>query len=121
MADRRLKFWGWGYETERLTSDEVARLESAYALRFGVSGFDVTPPPREEDIALRAPRVKAPAALATLCSTSHYDRLLHSYGKSFFDSAPLRATSPTRPTWLPSHATRTTSSRPWTGAIRFAP
>jgi alkyldihydroxyacetonephosphate synthase len=91
MADKRLKFWGWGYETERLTPDETARLEQAYAARFGVSSFDATPPPREEDIALRAPRVKVPAALAELCSSGHYERLLHSYGKSFFDSARIFA------------------------------
>ena len=83
----RLKFWGWGYETERLTSEEVGQLEAAYAKRFGVSGFEATAVPRAEEIELRRPRAQPPRGLGDFCSVDHYQRLLHSYGKSFFDSA----------------------------------
>jgi alkyldihydroxyacetonephosphate synthase len=86
MPTRRLKFWGWGYEDEVLTADEVKALEGAYARRFGLSAFDVTPTPRAGDIALRNPRLAPPGSLSDLCSTDPYERLLHSYGKSFFDS-----------------------------------
>jgi alkyldihydroxyacetonephosphate synthase len=91
MAAGRLKFWGWGREDEALTSAEVSRLESAYAKRFGVAGFEAAPAPKAEDIGLRAPRVKVPGALSDMCTTDHYERLLHTYGKSFFDSARVFA------------------------------
>jgi alkyldihydroxyacetonephosphate synthase len=86
MTQARLKFWGWGREDMMLSADEIARLEGAYAQRFGLSGYQVTPTPRAEDIELRKPRVAVPGALGDVCSTDHYERLLHSYGKSFFDS-----------------------------------
>jgi alkyldihydroxyacetonephosphate synthase len=86
MSNARLKFWGWGYETERLTPEEVGRLEAAYAQRFRVPAFEAMPIPRAEEIELRTPRVRPPAALSAICSSDHYERLLHSYGKSFFDS-----------------------------------
>lgn len=90
MAGRR-KFWGWGCEGEVLGAEEVGALEAAYAKRFGVSGFEVIPTPKAEDIRLRAPRVAPPESLGRLCSTDHYERLLHSYGRSFFDSARIFA------------------------------
>ena len=86
MSGGRLKFWGWGYESERLTPAEIGRLEAAYAAYFRVGGFDAVPEPRAEDVNLREPRVRGPAALSAVCSSDHYERLLHSYGKSFFDS-----------------------------------
>src|SRR6185295_10186316 len=60
---------------------------AAYAKRFGVSGFEATAVPRAEEIELRRPRAQPPRGLGDFCSVDHYQRLLHSYGKSFFDSA----------------------------------
>jgi alkyldihydroxyacetonephosphate synthase len=91
MPNARLKFWGWGREDVVLGPEEIQHLEGAYAKRFGLSRYEVTPTPRAEDIALRAPRVAVPGALADVCSTDRYERLLHSYGKSFFDSARVFA------------------------------
>ncbi len=91
MGSGRLKFWGWGREDVVLSPAEVQALESGYAKRFGVSEFPARPVPRAEDITLRKPRVSVPGALADVCSTDHYERLLHSYGKSFFDSARVFA------------------------------
>jgi alkyldihydroxyacetonephosphate synthase len=87
----RLKFWGWGLESEVLRPEEVSALEVAYAHRFGIADYDVTPAPRAEEIRLRAPRVMPPESLREVCSTEHYQRLLHSYGRSFFDSARIFA------------------------------
>jgi alkyldihydroxyacetonephosphate synthase len=87
----RLKFWGWGREDVVLSPEEIKHLERAYAKRFGLSGYAVTPTPRAEDISLRSPRVRVPGGLSDVCSTDHYERLLHSYGKSFFDSARIFA------------------------------
>src|SRR5215510_413553 len=87
MTNSRLKFWGWGRESDVLSGDEIAQLERAYAAHFKVSGFDATPVPHAEEIVLRAPRIKTLDSLSALCSTDHYERLLHSRGKSFYDSA----------------------------------
>jgi alkyldihydroxyacetonephosphate synthase len=87
----RLKFWGWGRESEVLGADEIGTLESAYAKQFGVSGFEAAPTPKAEDIELRAARVSPPASLADVVSREHFERLLHSYGRSFYDSARMFA------------------------------
>jgi alkyldihydroxyacetonephosphate synthase len=79
----QLRFWGWGYVDDGLTAEEAARIRAS-AARFGATKAEVGPP-RESDFDLRAPRIAAPAALAPLMSTSPYDRLTHSYGKSFAD------------------------------------
>ena len=79
---RRLRFYGWGYADEGLSADEEARVRES-AKRFGATGEISTP--RESEFALRAPRVSVPQSLAALVSITPYDRLVHSYGKSFPD------------------------------------
>jgi hypothetical protein len=86
MVQPKLKFWGWGYEGDVLAPDEVRWLERMWAKQFRISQFDLTPPPTSEDIRLRPPRLTIPAALLGICTTEHYERLLHSYGSSFLDS-----------------------------------
>ena len=43
----------------------------------------LAPPPQASEIALRAPRVAPPAALADVLTDDPYERLLHTYGKSY--------------------------------------
>lgn len=87
MEHPRRKFWGWGYEGNVLSLAEVQRLESRLAQQFGVSHFEYTPPPTVEEIRLRPPRLSIPTSLRRLCTTEPYERLAHSYGYSFPDSA----------------------------------
>lgn len=84
---RRRKFWGWGYEGDILSEEELGWLEGTWAAFFGVDHFEVTPPPRVEEIDLRPPRLSVPPQLAAICSTDPYERLRHAYGASFPDSA----------------------------------
>ncbi len=91
MVQPRLKFWGWGYEGDVLSPDEVGWLESMWAQQFRVPQFDLTSAPAAEDIRLRPPRLTIPAALLPICTTEHYERLLHSYGSSFPDSVRIFA------------------------------
>jgi alkyldihydroxyacetonephosphate synthase len=91
MSTRRLKYWGWGYEDDVLPPAEAARLEGFYADRLGIRQYAPVPVPREEEIALRKPRVAIPTALSSVCTTDRFERLLHTYGKSFFDSAKIFA------------------------------
>jgi alkyldihydroxyacetonephosphate synthase len=86
-----LKFWGWGREGDGLAAEEISALERAYAARLGITQFDAAPTPRAQDIQLRAPRLAIPANLARVCTTDHGERLIHSYGKSFFDSVRVFA------------------------------
>ena len=86
MTRRRLKYWGWGYEDTGLNGEEERHLTESYASRFGVEGFDRLPVPSVDEVTLRRPRLDVPAKLAEICSTRAYDRLAHTYGKSFPDS-----------------------------------
>jgi alkyldihydroxyacetonephosphate synthase len=83
MTIPRWKFWGWGYEGSVLEPDEERRLLQFYADRFGLEDAAPRPAPSVYDVALRPPRLAPPARLAHLCSTESYERLLHTYGKSF--------------------------------------
>jgi alkyldihydroxyacetonephosphate synthase len=82
---RRRKFWGWGYEGEGLSSDELALLRRALAERMGLSDLRAVDPPQLADLELRPPRLSPPAALARFCSADPWDRAEHTLGKSFHD------------------------------------
>ncbi len=86
MTARRWKFWGWGYEDTRLSQAEERQLMAFYAARFSAESFERLPIPEITDIPLHAPRLAVPAKLAAVCATGAYDRLAHTYGKSFPDS-----------------------------------
>jgi alkyldihydroxyacetonephosphate synthase len=87
MTDGRLKHFGWGREGEGMTAEEVAAALDRYRRLFGVAGFDEAAAPALSQIALRAPRIAPPTALAACCSSEAYDRVAHTYGKSFSDYA----------------------------------
>jgi alkyldihydroxyacetonephosphate synthase len=87
MAERRLKHFGWGREGEGMTAEEVAAALDRYRRLFGVERFDEAAPPALSEIELRPPRLVPPRALAPRCSTKTYDRVAHTYGKSFSDYA----------------------------------
>ena len=87
MAERRLKHFGWGREGEGLTAEEEAATLDRYRRLFAVDRFDERSPPALSEIALRQPRIVPPPALAPHCSSEPYDRVAHTYGKSFSDYA----------------------------------
>jgi alkyldihydroxyacetonephosphate synthase len=86
MTAPRWKFWGWGYEGSGLVPDEARRLLQFYADRFGLDEAAPRLAPMADEIVLRRSRLEPPARLAHRCSTEPYQRLLHSYGKSFPDT-----------------------------------
>ncbi len=85
MSTRARKFWGWGYEDEGPTAEQQGRIAALLGARFGIDPPAALPPPRIDEIALRPPRVAAPATLAPLCSADPTERAGHTYGKSFRD------------------------------------
>jgi alkyldihydroxyacetonephosphate synthase len=86
MTAPRWKFWGWGYEGSGLTPDETRRLLQFYADRFGLDDAMPRPPPTVDDVALPRSRLEPPGRVARLCSNEPYQRLVHTYGKSFPDA-----------------------------------
>ena len=85
MSAPRLKHYGWGREGERMSEQERAFVLGRYREKFGRSSFETRSPPRLEDIALAPPRVAPPPTLANFCSSDRFDRIAHTYGKSYTD------------------------------------
>jgi len=85
VTPRRRKFWGWGYEGEGLTAEELALIARLAAARLGLDELRAQNPPDISDIALRRPRVTPPAAIAAFSSAEPWDRAEHTLGKSFHD------------------------------------
>ncbi|HSJ96587.1 MAG TPA: FAD-binding oxidoreductase [Myxococcota bacterium] len=83
MAQRRRKFWGWGWEDGGPTPEQEQGIARSLAQRFGA--VELIAPPKLGEIALRAPRVKPPEALSAIVSHDPYDRLAHTYGKGYRD------------------------------------
>jgi alkyldihydroxyacetonephosphate synthase len=82
---RRLKHWGWGFEDEQPSPAEVRAAAQGIADHLGFGSTDVEQPVPLEDIELPKPRLSPPASLPQICSSSTYDRCLHSYGRSYSD------------------------------------
>ena len=78
----RLKFYGWGVENTGLDEAERDRLFRFLAQRLGVKpGRPALP--QIAEISLREPRLTPPGALAHMFSCEPYERLVHTYGKSY--------------------------------------
>ena len=94
MAEnRKRKFWGWGYEDQGPTPEQQKHMAERMAKRFGLGPLEITPPPKESELNLRAPRVKPPAALEAICTTAPHERAGHTYGKG---SRDIRRAYPAR-------------------------
>ena len=87
--DARRKYWGWGYEGEGLNAAQTQALSASLAARYGVNELPQAAPPTLDQLSLRAPRITAPASLDALLTTDHYERVLHSFGRSLPDSIRL--------------------------------
>ncbi len=85
MAERRRKFWGWGYEHEQPPAAEVEQAGRGAREHLGFGPAEVEPPPRLVDIRLPPPRVEPPSSLAAVCSSDTYERASHAYGKAYRD------------------------------------
>jgi alkyldihydroxyacetonephosphate synthase len=82
---RRLKHWGWGYEDEQPSPEDVRAAAVFLAERLGFGSADPEQPVPLSQVSLPAPRLNAPDALSSICFTDHYERALHAYGRSYSD------------------------------------
>jgi alkyldihydroxyacetonephosphate synthase len=85
MAERRRKFWGWGFEDQQPPAAEVERAGRAAREHLGFGPAEVERPPRLEGVELPAPRIRPPAWLARICRSDAYERASHAYGKAYRD------------------------------------
>ena len=85
-APRRLKFWGWGYEDQQPSHDEVRDAAAGIRAHLGFEATDAERPARLEDLELPPPRIPPPdGALAEICATDAYARASRAYGKAYRD------------------------------------
>jgi alkyldihydroxyacetonephosphate synthase len=84
---RRLKFWGWGYEDQQPSHEEVRQAAAGIRAHLGFAPDDeVERPVALDDLELPAPRIKPPGGtLAEICATDTYARASHAYGKAYRD------------------------------------
>jgi alkyldihydroxyacetonephosphate synthase len=84
-VSRRLKHWGWGYEDEQPSLDELRAAAKFARERLGFGSPEPQQPVPLERISLPAPRLKPPPALESICADDTYQRALHAYGRSYSD------------------------------------
>ena len=84
MSERRLKHWGWGYEDQAPSKEQLREAAAGIRERFGFGGEPEEAVPLDE-VELRAPRLKAPEAFGDLFTDEHYERVAHSLGKAYRD------------------------------------
>ncbi len=89
MSERRLKFWGWGYEGESAKPEEIAGIKEFYGALTGQQEFPDTPAPKAEEFELAKPRLAPPDSLSDICRTDTHTRLVHSMGKSLPDAVRM--------------------------------
>jgi alkyldihydroxyacetonephosphate synthase len=81
------KFWGWGYEDELLSEEEENNIDKRIAETFQLDSVERIDIPKAEQIELPKSRINPPKSLGSIFSKNQLERLNHSYGKSFPDSA----------------------------------
>jgi alkyldihydroxyacetonephosphate synthase len=85
MAAGRRKLWGWGYEGDEPSRDEVEQVARGAREHLGFGPTEIEWPPRLEDLDLPAPRLEPPGSLARICTTDPHERATLAYGKAYRD------------------------------------
>lgn len=85
MTARRRKHWGWGFEDEQPSREEVRAAAGGLATHLGFPPVEVEDPVSLDAVKLSAPRVAPPSALADICVADVHARASHALGKSYSD------------------------------------
>jgi alkyldihydroxyacetonephosphate synthase len=84
-VERRRKHWGWGYEDEQPSPEEVRSAAEFLVGRLGFGSTEPEQPVAMAEISLPAPRLRPPESLRSICATDEYQRALHACGRSYAD------------------------------------
>jgi alkyldihydroxyacetonephosphate synthase len=82
---RRLKHWGWGYEDEQPSEEELRSATAFLADRLSFGSPEPEHPVPLSNVSLPPPRLSPPGRLQEICSSADYQRTLHSYGRAYRD------------------------------------
>jgi alkyldihydroxyacetonephosphate synthase len=82
---RRRKHWGWGWEHQQASREQVEEIGRAIHERLGFEVSEIEEPVPLEAIELPEPRLEAPQELAEILSSDRYDRISHALGKAYRD------------------------------------
>jgi alkyldihydroxyacetonephosphate synthase len=85
VSARRRKHWGWGFEDEQPSPQEVRAAAGGLASHIGFPPVEVEQPVALDALVLPVPRVLPPPALEAICSTDAHARASHALGKSYAD------------------------------------
>jgi alkyldihydroxyacetonephosphate synthase len=85
MMGRRLKFWGWGYEDQQPSHDQVQATVTQSRAHLGFPPAEAERPVELAALDLPDPRVRAPSVLASICRADPYERAVHAYGRAYRD------------------------------------
>ena len=84
-ATRRRKHWGWGYDDQQPSRDQIEGIAKAVTDRLGFEVDEIEEPVPLEAVELAESRLKPPKRFADLFSADRYDRIAHSLGKAYRD------------------------------------
>jgi alkyldihydroxyacetonephosphate synthase len=82
---RRLKHWGWGYEDQQPSREQVEGIATAVTDRLGFAVDEVEEPVPLDVVELPEPRLKPPKRFAEMFADDRYERVAHSLGKAYRD------------------------------------
>jgi alkyldihydroxyacetonephosphate synthase len=85
VTERRRKHWGWGFEDEQPSEQELRQAAGAIATHLGFGDPDVELPVPLERVELPDPRLAPPPRVAGICHSDTYQRAAHAWGKSYSD------------------------------------
>jgi alkyldihydroxyacetonephosphate synthase len=82
---RRLKHWGWGFEDQQPSREELASAAAALAAHLGFPCTEIEQPVALEHVSLAEPRVAMPPSLVDISGRDDHARASHAWGKSYSD------------------------------------
>jgi len=85
VTPRRRKHWGWGHEDDQPPAAELAQTAAFLSEHLGFGSRTPEPFVALTEVALPAPRLTAPPALAEICTADAHERARHTYGSSYRD------------------------------------
>jgi alkyldihydroxyacetonephosphate synthase len=85
VSGRRRKHWGWGFEDQQPSAEQLRASVAGLASHLGIALDEVEEPVALESVHLPAPRVRAPASLTDICAEDAHARASHALGKSYSD------------------------------------